>query len=166
MHNFGTIRLLILSKKSHLYVYSHLYTFINFWTFTSFFHCLIFGLTNYQTKVLIHSLKIVVFWVASTFKLVYGHLNSIFWPGILHGPSPYTLQTVGKRILQNFKFLTPAQRAAKRCGILEGVIFLLFGPHSLITCFLGHTPLLPAFWATLPYYLLFGPHPIITAIKN
>ena len=33
MHLFGTIRLLILSKKSHLYIYSHLY----FYTFLNFF---------------------------------------------------------------------------------------------------------------------------------
>ena len=53
---------------------------------------------------------------------------------------PHTLcKQWAKGFLQNFKFLTPAQCAAKRCGILEGVIYLLFGPHSLITCFLGHT---------------------------
>ena len=67
----------------------------------------------------------------------------LFWPGILHGPSPYTLQTVGQRILQNFKFLTTAQCGAKRCRFQEGVIYLLFGPHSIITCFLGHTVINP-----------------------
>ena len=38
--------------------------------------------------------------------------------------------------------------------------------RGLFTCFLGHTPLFPAFWATPLYYLLFGPHSLITVIKN
>ena len=63
-HLFGTIRLLIFIKKSHLYVYSHLY-FYSFLNFHIFFQVNFMVLSlnlqcNYHAKVLIHSLKVRV----------------------------------------------------------------------------------------------------------
>ena len=76
--NKRTGRLLENEKKSHLYALIWDYSFINFeqkvppirlfppihLNIFELFHCLIFGITNYYAKVLIHSLKVGVFWVA------------------------------------------------------------------------------------------------------
>ena len=73
--NKQTGRLLENEKKSHLYALIWDYSFINFEQkvppirlfppillhIFELFHCLIFGITNHHTKVMIHSLKVGVF---------------------------------------------------------------------------------------------------------
>ena len=85
--------------------------------------------------------------VLSAFKLVYGHLNSIF-------------------LTSNFAWGQSIYFANR--GQKDGAKFLYFDPCTVCGKTLRDSGgvYLPAFWATLPYYLLFGPHPNITVIKS
>ena len=85
--------------------------------------------------------------VPATFKLVYGHLNSIF-------------------LTRNFAWAFAIHFA--KSGPKDFAKFQIFDPCTVCGKTLRDSGggYLPAFWATLPYYLLFGPHHIITVIKN
>ena len=85
--------------------------------------------------------------VPSTFKLVYGHLNSIFLTGNFAWAFAIHFANSEQKDFAKFQIFDPCTVCGKTLQDFGG----------------GY---LPAFWATLPYYLLFGPHPIITVIKN
>ena len=77
--------------------------------------------------------------VPSAFKLVYGHLNSIFLTGNFAWAFAIPFANSGQKDFADFKIFNPCTLCGKTLLISGGVY-------------------LPAFWATLSYYLLFGPH--------
>ena len=81
--------------------------------------------------------------VPAAFKLVYGHLNSIFLTGNFAWAFPRHFANSGQKDFAKFLNFDPCTVCGKTLQDSGGVY-------------------LPAFWATPLYYLVFGPHPIVT----
>ena len=89
----------------------------------------------------------MIHWVLSTFKLVLGHLNGIFFSSNFVWAFSQHFVNSGQKDRAKFSNIDPCTLHSVQQDVAG------FRRH-LFTCFLGHTPL-------LQYYLLFGPHPLL-----
>ena len=81
--------------------------------------------------------------VLSTFKLVYGHLNGIFLPGNFAWVFSRPFVNSGQKDQTKFLNFDPCTVCGKKVRVSKGVLLPAFWatpPYYSITCFLGHTP--------------------------
>ena len=81
--------------------------------------------------------------VPSAFKLVYGHLNSIFLTGNFAWAFAIHFANSGQKDFTNFKIFDPCTVCGKTLPVSGGVFLPAFWathPYYSNTCFLGHTP--------------------------